>query len=174
MISDKVSRFFMNERYAITNVLGLRIYSILFALLSTVITVLYLFLLPSLPLGGFVIYAINYITPIQIVFAFLFGTLTGLVIVMNIYAWSINLPSDKRLTLGSILASLVNGLCCTPVIPSLLALAGASTPFLYQISPRIQAFFEFNYPYFYLLSTAILLLSLHYLSKSISCCKNKG
>jgi hypothetical protein len=151
-------------------------YGVAFAISSISISVLYFYMLPSLPDGVIIApYAIQFITPIQEVFAIIFGVLFSLVIVLNIYAFKMHTSSGKRLTVGSIIASLVNGLCCTPIVPTLIALTGASTPMLFDISPRIQAFFEFNYPYFYLLSTALLLVSVHYLSRSISsCCKREN
>ena len=67
----------------------------------------------------------------------------------------------------------MNGFCCTPLIPSLIAMTGVSTPVLYEISPRLQAFFEFNSQYFYALSVILLLVSVHYLSRNISCCDRR-
>ncbi len=148
-------------------------YLVMLILLSVLICTLYLFLLPSLPDGALVFYAIYFITPLQVAFAIGFGVLISLVITLNVYAYRIRTSSRKSLTVGSILASLVNGLCCTPLIPSIVALTGVSTPVLYSISPRIQAFFEFNYGYFYALSLLLLLVSVHYLSRNISCCVNK-
>jgi len=148
-------------------------YLVMLALFSISICTLYLFLLPSLPDGGLAFYAIYFITPLQVVFATCFGILISLVITLNVYAYRIKTSSRRGLTIGSILASLVNGLCCTPLIPSLMALTGVSTPVLYSISPRIQAFFEFNYGYFYALSLILLLVLIHYLSRNISCCVNK-
>ncbi|HZW56124.1 MAG TPA: hypothetical protein VFF30_07540 [Nitrososphaerales archaeon] len=161
------------ERNALRLAFSKRNYVAFFAVLAIAISVLYMYLLPSLPDGVLIApYAINFITPLQEVFALVFGVLFGLVIVLNIYAFRMHASSGKRLTIGSVLASLVNGLCCTPIIPTLIALSGASTPILFDYSPRIQAFFEFNYPYFYLLSAALLLASVHYLSRNItSCCK---
>ncbi|MEM3671347.1 MAG: hypothetical protein QW767_06355 [Thermoprotei archaeon] len=129
-----------------------------------------MFLLPSLPLGALVPYAVRFITPVQVAFALIFGVLISLVATLNVYAFRMHASSVKAITLGSIL-SLVNGLCCTPLIPSVIAMAGASTPVLYDVSPRLQAFFEFNSQYFYALSVALLFISIHYLSRSItSCC----
>jgi hypothetical protein len=164
---------FHYERYALSTLIAGRAYLSLFLVLSISISVLYLFLLPSLPDGALVLYAINFITPIQAVFAPIFGVLISLVVTLNVYSFRIHASSAKGVTVGSVLASLVNGLCCTPLIPSLLALSGASTPVLYAISPRIQAFFEFNYPYFYVLSVILLLVSVHYLSRNISWCSRK-
>jgi hypothetical protein len=165
------SRNFLGyERNAVSMVFSRRWGSALFLVLSTSISAFYLFLLPSLPDGTFTFGAIAFITPLQTAFAFAFGILFSLVVVMNVFSFKIRAAGAKGLTIGSILASLVNGLCCTPLIPTLFALLGASTPVLFEYSPRIQAFFEFNYPYFYLLSAIALVGSVHYLSKNISCC----
>ncbi len=169
------ARVFDHERYAMRAALSERKYFIVFVVLGVGTSILYMFLLPSLPSGGFSLYAINFIKPVQIAFALIFGILISLVIVLNVYAFRIRAGSSRKgLTAGSILASLVNGLCCTPLIPTLIAFSGASTPVLFEYSPRIQAFFEFNYPYFYLLSVALLLLSVHYLGKNISCCTRRN
>lgn len=162
------------ERNALRLAFSQKKYIILFAILALSICTLYMYMLPSLPDGAFIApYAIRFITPVQEMFAVIFGVLFSLVIVLNIYSFRMHTSSGKRLTVGSVLASLVNGLCCTPVIPTLIALSGASTPVLFDISPRIQAFFEFNYQYFYLLSAALLLISVHYLSRNISCCMRR-
>jgi hypothetical protein len=158
------------ERSALGALLAGRAYLSLFLALSGSVSVLYMFLLPSLPLGALVPYAIEFITPVQVAFALIFGVLISLVVSLNVYAFRIRASSTKSLTVGSVLASLVNGLCCTPLIPSLVAMTGVSTPVLYEISPRLQAFFEFNSQYFYALSVILLLISVHYLSRSISSC----
>jgi hypothetical protein len=162
------------ERSALAAILASKAYSALFLVLAGSVSALYMFLLPSLPLGGPVPFAIRFLTPIQAAFSLIFGVLISLVATLNVYALRARAPSTKGLALGSVLASLVNGLCCTPVIPSLIAMTGVSTSVLYEVSPRLQAFFEFNYPYFYALSAVLLLLSVHYLSRSISACCGTG
>ncbi len=169
MMSSLLGRF-LYERYALGALFTGKVYPSLFLALSGSISVLYMFLLPSLPYGALVPYAIDFITPIQVAFSLIFGVLISLVVTLNVYAFRIRASSVKAITAGSVLASLVNGLCCTPLIPSLIAMTGVSTPVLYAISPRIQAFFEFNYQYFYALSVILLLVSIHYLSRNISCC----
>ena len=158
------------ERFAVGAAFAGRAYLLLFLALSVSVSALYMFLLPSLPLGAIVPYAIRFITPVQAAFALIFGVLLSLVAMLNVYAFRMRASSVKGIAVGSILASLVNGLCCTPLIPSLIAVTGASTPVLYEISPRLQAFFEFNSQYFYALSVALLLISVHYLSRSITAC----
>lgn len=142
----------------------------LFVVSSFVISVFYLFLLPSLPDGTFSSYAINFITPVQITFSFVFGICFALIIVLNILAFKNKTSTSKKLSIGAVFATLVNGLCCTPVIPSVIALTGASTPLLFEYSPPIEAFFENYAVYFYVLSALLMFVSIHYISKRISCC----
>jgi hypothetical protein len=153
-----------------------RVYLMILICSSFLVSLFYMFLLPSLPTGSFSIYAIRFITPLQIAFATIFGVLMSLVLLLNFFALKVRAKGQVKFTAGSLLASLVNGLCCTPLISSFVALTGVSTPVLLRFVPPIEAFFEFNYAYFYLLSAALLLFSLHYLSRNIVvCCKrNKG
>lgn len=163
------------ERNALRLAFSQKKYLSLFAVLAVGISTLYMYLLPSLPDGVLIApYAIRFITPLQVAFALIFGVLLSLVVVLNVYAFGMRASSGKRLTIGSVLASFCNALCCTPIIPTLIALFGASTPVLFDYSPRIQAFFEFNYPYFYLFSAVLLLISIHYLTKNISSCCHYG
>jgi hypothetical protein len=159
------------ERAAMGELFAGRAYAAMFVSLFVAFSTLYMFLLPSLPLGTPVPQAIGFLTPLQAAFALVFGFLIALVISLDALAFRMKASSARSLTVGSILASLVNGLCCTPVVPTIIAMTGASTPALFGLSPRIQAFFEFNYPYFYALSVGLLLISVHYVSRSIfSCC----
>ena len=167
----------INNRIFIGNslrlVYGEKKYFVSFLILAFSLTILYLFLLPSLPDGAFTLFAIQFITPIQILFSFVFGILFGLVIVLNVLAYRVRVSTSKKLSFGALLATLVNGLCCTPVIPSLIALTGVSTPVLFKYAPPIEIFFENYSVYFYVLSSGLLLFSVNYLSKNIACCANK-
>ncbi len=162
------------EHVALTVVFRNKLNNVLFFSLAPAVSLLYMFLLPSLPAGGLVPDAIRFITPVQLIFSVAFGVLLSLVVVLNIQAFRMNVPSASGSAVGSVLASLVNGLCCTPLVPLVIALSGASTPVLFQYSPPIQAFFENYASYFYLMSATLLLLSIHFVSKGISCCKTVG
>jgi hypothetical protein len=140
-------------------------------ILAIALSSLYVVLLPSLPLGSLNLQMVRFITPLQLAFAIVFGILLSLVVVMNVYSVKFRVKGTKAITIGSILASAVNGLCCTPVIPSLIAVLGASSTVIFEYAPPIQAFFERDYPYFYLLSALLLLLSLQRGSKNIVCCR---
>jgi len=148
-----------------------RTYFYSFLFLSVAISSLYIVLLPSLPLGSLNLQVVRFITPLQPAFAIIFGFLLSLVILFNVYSAKYRVNGVKAITVGSILASAVNGLCCTPVIPSLIAIFGASSTVVFEYAPPIQAFFERDYPYFYLLSAMLLLFSLQRSSKNIVCCK---
>ena len=160
------------ERIVMRMVLKDRRHVLLLVLLSAIFTAIYLVLLPSLPNGTINPMFIEFITPMQIIFSFIFGIMIGLMITLNIYAARLKIHTSKAGTVaGALIGTLVNALCCTPIIPSILALLGASTPVLFAYSPHIQAFFEQNYPYFYILSFLIFLAAFHYTAKNISCCK---
>jgi hypothetical protein len=148
-----------------------RAYLYSFLVLSVTISSLYIVLLPSLPLGTLNFQVVRFITPLQLAFAVVFGILLSLVVVINVYSAKFRVKGTKAITIGSILAGAVNGLCCTPVIPSLIAVLGASSTVIFQYAPPIEAFFERDYPYFYLLSALLLLLSLQRSSKNIVCCR---
>lgn len=158
------------ERRAFRIIFDDRRYASLFMALASLISMLYMFLLPSLPSGTVAFYLIRFITPIQIAFALTFGVLMSLVIILDIHIFRIHASSTRKFTVGAILASLVNSLCCTPLVPTLVALSGVSPLLLFRFSPAIQAFFGHNYLYFYLLSALSLFVSIHYLGKSISFC----
>ncbi len=162
------------EHAALAVVFRNKLNTFLFFSLAPAVSLLYMFLLPSLPAGGLVPDAIRFITPVQIIFSVTFGVLLSLVVVLNIQAFRMNVPSARGSAIGSVLASLVNGLCCTPLVPLVIALTGASTPVLFQYSPPIQAFFEKYASYFYLMSAILLLFSIHSASKGISCCRRTG
>ena len=160
------------ERIVMHMVLKDRRHVLLLVLLSAIFTAIYLVLLPSLPNGTINPLFIEFITPMQIIFSLIFGIMIGLMITLNIYAAKLKIHTPKGGPVaGVLIGTLVNALCCTPIIPSILALLGASTPVLFAYSPHIQAFFEQNYPYFYILSFLIFLAAFHSTAKNISCCK---
>lgn len=149
-------------------------YVLLFISLSIIITAIYLVLLPSLPNGTINPEFIRFITPLQIVFSIIFGILLSLTIVLNLYniratrsSKSNNLVAGEA---GAVASTFVNLLCCTPILPSIIALFGASTPLVFNLSVPLEVFFENNYIYFYFVSAVLFVVSIHYISKNISCC----
>lgn len=163
------------ESNAIRMILKNSRYVLLLVSLSIVFTALYLVLLPSLPNGTVSLTFVRFITPIQIVFSIIFGVLLGLTITLNLSIRGIRNSSKSKnaateASAGAVLSTFVNLLCCTPIVPSIIALFGASTPFLFAYSVPVDAFFENNYIYFYFISAILFVVSIHYISKS-ACCR---
>ena len=148
-----------------------RQYVLLLVSLSIILTAIYLVLLPSLPNETISFRFIRFITPLQVLFSILFGSILGLIITLNIYATRLKIKTSKAVLTTAATSTLINVLCCTPLIPSILIFLGASTPILFAYSPPIQSFFEQNYTYFYIASFFIFFASFHYTSKNIFCCK---
>jgi hypothetical protein len=157
----------------IAEILRKRVYFTLFAVSSFCLVLLYMFLLPSLPFGTLFPQAIVFITPVQAIFAFVFGVLLALLLTLNVYAYKIGAKLSGLAPAGSVVASLVNALCCTPVIPLLFAIIGGSSPLLYSASPKVEFFFEKYYVVFYAFSSILLIYALFRVMKSISCCAVK-
>jgi hypothetical protein len=169
---------FEYEGNAIRAMLQDRFYALLLVSLSIAFTAIYLVLLPSLPNGAISLTFVRFITPIQIAFSIIFGLLLGLIITLNLSIRGIrNRAKSKNATAGAsagaILSTFVNVLCCTPVVPSVVALFGASTPLVFGYSVPVEAFFENNYVYFYFISAILFVVSIHYISKSAYCCTVK-
>jgi len=163
------------ERDAISIVFNDKKHILAFVLLALIITSIYIILLPSLPNGTVSLTFVRFATPFQIVFSIIFGVLLGLIIVLNLYTRKVQKTSKSKnisngTVTGAIAATFVNLLCCTPIIPSIIALFGGSTPLLFNLSAPLEAFFENNYVYFYLISAVLLVVSVHYISKNASCC----
>jgi hypothetical protein len=159
------------ERNAVIMMLQDSSYAILLVSLSIIFTAIYIVLLPSLPNGTISITFVQFITPLQIIFSILFGSMLGLIITLNVYAARSKIKTPKRAPTIAFISTFVNVLCCTPLIPSVFTFLGASTSVLFTYSPKIQSFFEQNYPYFYLVSFLLFFASFHYASKNIFCCK---
>ena len=162
-------RLFLGLR-VVSQVIGLRRYASLFAVLSASFSALYLVLLPTLPFGAFVLQAIMFITPVQVVFAVVLGVLLALLVTLNVYARRLGGAYVGVAPAGSVLAGLVNALCCTPIIHTILGLLGGFSPIIYTLSPHLEYFFEEYYWVFYIFSAAILVYALFRVSRSIACC----
>lgn len=166
---------FEYEGNAIRAILNDRLYALLMISLSIIITVIYLILLPSLPNGTISPKFIRFITPLQVIFSIIFGTLLALIIVLNLYFRRVRKvlksgSAASNTTVTAVASTFVNLLCCTPILPSIIALFGASTPLIFNLSVPVEAFFENNYIYFYFMSAILFVVSIHYISKNVSCC----
>jgi hypothetical protein len=156
---------------AILETLSMRKYIILFVVISALLTSLYYILLPMLPFGTFFLPAVKFITPMQVVFSFAMGILFSLLISIAIRSHSFGVKINKGTGVASVLTSIVNVFCCTPIIPSIIGIVGASSPFVFRYSPAIQHFFAVNYPIFYIISIVMLTYSILKLASNLGCCR---
>lgn len=141
---------------AVRLVLAARAYRLLALALFVPLLALYAITLPATYTGGYMGWvSLRHMDLRLALFALGLSTLLSLVLTMNAYALRRSLRhAGKGLSAGAVLASVLpSSLCCTSVVPSLLALAGASTPQIFHLSGRIQGFIASH-------ETAILGLSL--------------
>lgn len=136
-------------------------YRLIFVLVAAAVTVIYSILLPFSLTQRLSVDNWHNLTPELTVFSLAFGILIAFIVTVQVYAMSrIVRGSGQALTVGAVLASLLpNMLCCTPIVPTLLAIFGLSTVSVYGLSGRIQSFFAIN-------ETVILLTSLILLAGS--------
>jgi len=156
---------------AIHETLGIKKYLLLFISLSVLLTALYFILLPMLPFGTFFLPAVRFITPMQMFFSFAMGVLFSLLIIIALRSHAFGVNINGGLGATSLLTSIVNIFCCTPIIPSLIGIIGASSPIIFEYSPPIQHFFAVDYPIFYILSIIMLTYSIVKTSSNLGCCK---
>ncbi len=152
----------MLERFAdaFRLVFATRGYRLLAIILFLAFLTLYLFLLPGAYTGGIVGWAsLRFLTPTLIFFSFLLSVLVSLSLTFSVYGFRVAASAKGQgASLLSVITSILPGvLCCTPVVPTLLALAGASTPTIFGLSGRIQGIFA-TYEVHFLVAAALLLL----------------
>ncbi len=142
----------------IPEVVGAPRYRVLFLVIAALVAFLYSILLPfpftqRLSLANW-----HYLNPELTGFSLAFGLLIGWIVTLQVYAVSrLAQEHGQTLTLGAVLGSLLPSmLCCTPVVPTVLALFGLSTVSIYGLSGRIQSFFALNERYILLASLVLL------------------
>lgn len=131
---------------------------------------LYLVTLPAAYTGGTVgLVSVRYLNPGLVFFSFTLALLLSLVLTLNIYGVRASLRRrGAGLSATGVIASLVpSSLCCTSLVPTLLAAVGASTPQIFRVTGLIQGTVA-GYESLFLVSALILLLvSLHLAASNI-------
>ena len=138
----------------------------LFALALT----LYVFTLPAAYTGGVIgLVSLRYLNAELLFFAIALAALLSLALTLSIYAFRASVRQrSSSLTLGALLSSVAPAsLCCTPLVPTLLAILGASTPQIFGLTGRIQGFFATYEPLILAFSLILLLLSVGLAARSI-------
>jgi len=131
---------------------------------------LYLFTLPAAYTGGAIgLISLRYLNAELLFFSVALAGLLSLVLTLNIYAFRASSARQGRsLSLGAVLSSLLpSSVCCTSLVPSLLAAFGASTPQIFGLTGRIQGIFAYYEPLFLAFSLILLLFALHLAVRNI-------
>ncbi len=101
----------------------------------------YFLTLPSTFTGGVIgLVALQYLNAELVFFSLTLAAALSLVLTLNLYGVRRSLRRHSTgLSLGAILTSVVpSSLCCTSLVPSLLAALSASTPQIFGLTGRIQ------------------------------------
>lgn len=137
-----------------------RAYALLIGL-GSVATAFYLVMLPSSAVGGFSLVALHYLTPAFALAAAVLGYGFALAIAINIGAFSRRSRSAEAAGLGGLLAAVLPGsLCCTSLIPTVLAALGFSATTIIGTTGKIQSIFALYENAFIAASVAGVVLSI--------------
>lgn len=111
------------------------------SLVGIPLTIFYLVALPAERYGAFSFGALAFLNAGDVLAAVVLGIGVGGTIALNM-ASQRRQAGQAPLTASGVLAALLpSSLCCTSLIPSVLAAAGASAPEVLQVTGRFQAFF---------------------------------
>jgi hypothetical protein len=114
----------------------------IFISLGTLVTAFYLVMLPSSAVGGLSLVALRYLTPAFALAAAALGYGFALAIAINASSLAQRSRAAGVVGVGGLLAAVLPGsLCCTPVIPSVLAAFGASVPTILGTTGKIASVF---------------------------------
>ena len=131
---------------------------------------LYVFTLPAAYTGGVVgMISLRYLNAELFLFSVALAALLSLALTLNIYAFRSSVGRrSSGLTAGGLLSSLLPaGICCTPAVPTLLAIMGASTPQIFGLTGRIQGFFAAYEPLILTFALVLLFFSLHLATRNV-------
>jgi hypothetical protein len=130
--------------------------------LGTALTAFYLVMLPSSRVGGFSLLAVHYLTPELALAAAVLGYGFALALAINASALATQRSRAAGLVgVGGLLAAVLPGsLCCTSIIPSLLAVFGASVPTILGTTGKIASVFALYEGVFIAASLAGVALSI--------------
>ena len=151
----------------IKKVITTKQYALIFFIMFAAVFVLYFYLLESSATGiiDFKFYYVYF----DLLSAFVISFLISLVITMNIYSYRLKAKTSKKLTLGSIVGAILpSSLCCTSVIPSLLAVLGFSTSFIVGNTGKLQSIFSIYGPGFIAAGAVIAFFGLIQITKNIN------
>lgn len=145
--------------------------------LFLLIFALYLFLLPSSFTGAKIgLFSLKFLTPTMVLIAFLLALFLSLTLTFVIYSWGQHTKvAGTKEGFGAALLAIVPGLlCCSPFIPTILVVFGASTPAIFGLTGPLQGFFVTYSLHFYLASLVLVVWAFYLVAKNlVSVCKIK-
>lgn len=134
-----------------------------FVAMSAVGTLAYTILLPYNYTQRFELANWNYLDIYHLAWAIMLGSGMGLVVSVQVYAMrrivAVRAPSGAAGGLAFVTSLLPSFLCCTPIIPTLLAFVGVSGVGLYGTTGTLQHFFAIHQTEFLLASLVALVLT---------------
>jgi FtsH-binding integral membrane protein len=131
---------------------------------------LYLVTLPATYTGGTIgLVSVRYLNAELGFFSLVLALLLSLVLTLNVYSFRASLRRrGARLSAAGVLASLVpSSLCCTSLVPSVLAAVGASTPQIFRATGLIQGTVARYEALFLVMALVLLLVSLNLAVRTI-------
>ncbi len=139
------TRRWFPEAPALREIFSSPSYLIIYLTSAPLVGVSYALLLPGLTLGSYQLWVLRFLTPAEAIFAGTMGILVPWVLLLNVHLWRHpECRSTERSTaggpVGALLVSVIpNALCCTPIIPLVLAVfvSGAT---LVSLSAPVQYF----------------------------------
>jgi hypothetical protein len=156
---------------AIQLVLGSRTYFAAFFVIAALSFVGYSYLISSSSLNLSLPKLAIGLNAYALTASILIGTLLSLSLVMNAYAFINGAALSGKLGFGAVAAAIIpGGLCCTSVIPAILAAFGASTTTIIGVTGALQGPFATYETLFVIASIGLLLLSVLLVSRNISKC----
>ncbi len=118
-------------------------YVILAIIIFIAFFTLYIFVLPATYTGGRIgLVSLYLLTPDLALFAFLFSALLAPALSFAVYAFQKKQKGQKTSSMtGGLLSSILPPLlCCSPLLPSLAAVASSTIPFAFGVSGFVQGF----------------------------------
>jgi len=145
--------------------------------LFLLIFTLYLFLLPSSFTGAKIgFFSLKFLTPLMVFIAFTLALFLSITLTFIIYSFSQSArAAGAKEGLGAALLAILPGLlCCSPFIPTILVVLGASTPAIFGLTGPLQGFFVSYSLHFYIASLALVIWAFYLAAKNlVSVCKVK-
>ena len=169
--TDTVTRSIGNTWNAVRLVLGLSPYRRLALTIFIPTLTLYAFALPATYTGGTIgLVSLRYLNLELVLISLAMAAALSVALTLNAYAYRV--AADRRscsVTAGALVSSILPAsVCCTPVVPTLLAFLGASTPQIFAFAGQVQGFFATWEMLILALALALMVFAIHLAAKSIS------